>query len=378
MEVLTLAQQKEAVLFAPKDLLWKILDEEEAWLQILGVLPEEYYNQFLVKLRLLGVEDANQIRNMAKVYVRNKVHADHLQEAVAVSWHPTNLEEATSWLKENEFLERPLGPMNLTAEVPSKEKIYVSKSPIHGEGTFASSPIKAGTELPAFTKKGEGSKDADWTRTDLGRYINHSSSPNTEPKREGNAVFLVPVKDVSAGEELTVNYESMERSIKQEPDKQAAVTYSSDLDMPMATRLRLARAAEGMKPKVGHPPDGASAEALKCWNKVLRCPKRRRMIYAPVGIHDQWAMAHKFWLQECAQEKVPAYKSRASSSSSSLHATTSLHRSMQEMHNSLCYDGYTMSRPAARTLRKLYDQLVVDGYELGPWNAIRPKTPRGI
>ncbi len=275
MEVLPLDQQKKAVLYAPKDLLWKIAEEEDAWLKLLGILPEDYYAQFLGRLRLMGVEDPNQMKNMAKVYVQNKVRLDHLQEALAAAWNPNDLEEGTSWLKEKGFLNRPLAPLSLQAETAQ-------------------------------------------------------------------------IKEVMA---------------------EAAA-------MPLVTRLRLARAAKGTRPKVGNPPDGASPEAAKCWNRVLRDPKRRKVIFKPKGLADQWALAHKFWLKECARDGVPAYKSPAASSS--MHAQNSLKRSLHEMHNSLCYDGYTMSRPASRLLKKLYDQLVRDGYDVGPWNSIRPKTPKGI
>lgn len=118
MEILSLDQQKKAILYAPKDLLWKILDAEEgSWLKILSLLPEDYYAQFLNKLRLLGIEDNQQVKNMAKIYVQNKVRMDHLQEAVVHAWNPADMEDATSFLKANGFLRRPLLPLNLQAEV---------------------------------------------------------------------------------------------------------------------------------------------------------------------------------------------------------------------------------------------------------------------
>lgn len=279
MEILPLDQQKKAVLYAPKDLLWKIAEEEDAWLKLLGILPDEYYNQFLAKLRLLGVAEPQQMKNMAKVYVQNKVRLDHLQEAVTAAWNPGDLEDSTSWLKENGFLDRPLNPINVHAELSAH-------------------------------------------------------------------------------------------------DLEAVIAEAAAV--PRATRLRLARSAKGIRPKIGNPPDGASPEAIRCWNVVLRDPKRRKTIMAPRGVEDQWALAHKFWLRECASQNVPAYKSPAGGSSSSMHANNSLKRSFHEMHNSLCYDGYTMSRPTSRLFKRLYDQLTTDGYDMGKWNPVRPKTPKGI
>jgi len=270
MDILPLDQQKKAILYAPKHLLWDILEEDQGWLKIFSVLPQEYYTQFLGRLRTIGTTNDDQVRNMAKVYVKNKVRLDHLQEAIALVWKPQDLEDSTSFLKEKGFLNRPLMPLNLQAEV----------------------------------------------------------------------------KQVIA----------------------AASTVSA------ATKLRLARQANGASPKLNKPPEGASPEAIRLWNRVLRDPKRRDTILAPKGIEDQWALALKFWLSECARQDVPAYKSNASSSS--LHAKTSLQRSVRELHNSLCYDGYTMSKPASRLLRKLFDQLCSDGYDLGAWTTVRPKKPK--
>jgi len=274
MDILPLDQQKKAVLYAPKDLLWKIADEEDAWLKLLGILPEEYYTSFLTRLKLMGVSEENQMRNMARVYVQNKVRLDHLQEAIAAAWNPSSLEDGTSWLKEQGFLNRPLMPLNLSAAAQIREVVAEAAA------------------------------------------------------------------------------------------------------MPKSTRMRLARAAKGARPKVGNPPDGASPEAARVWNRILRDPQKKKVIQAPRGLEDQWALAHKFWLRECAQAKVPAYKSPAGSSS--LPASSALHRSIHEIHNSLCSCGYTMSRPAARLFRKLFDQLVEDGHDIGPWNSVRPKTKKGI
>jgi hypothetical protein len=208
---------------------------------------------------------------MAKVYVQRKVPVGKLQEALAAAWNPDNLEEATSFLKENGFL--------------------------------GSKPVE---------------KKADF-------------------------------KEIVA----------------------------EALRMPQSTKLRLARLSNGKPPKVGNPPTGASPEAAKCWNLVLRDPQKRKVILAPSSLEDQWALATKFWLKECVDQGVPAYKGPADSGSSSMPAKTSLKRSFHEMHNSMCAGGYTMSRPAARTFRKLFDQLTEDGHDLGTWNSIRPKTPKG-
>ncbi len=47
-----------------------------------------------------------------------------------------------------------------------------------------------------------------WAATRLGRYYNHSTSPNatSEPGRDGRSRWLVAARDVRPGEEVTVDY----------------------------------------------------------------------------------------------------------------------------------------------------------------------------
>jgi hypothetical protein len=265
MEVLPLDQQKKAILFAPKELLWKIVEDEQAWVSLFRALPDEYYSQFLALCRRNHVKDPGKIRSFAQSYVKNKVRYDHLQKAVTDSWNPENLEEATSWLKENGFLNRPLMPLNLAAMV-----------------------------------------------------------------------------------------------------REAATT-------PRATRERLARAANNESPKLGRPPEGASPEGTKAWNRVMRDKKRRKMILKPKSVGDQWALAMKFWLSECAEKCAPAYKSNSSGSSTSHHGKSTVQRAIRELASGLAYDGYTMSRPASRAYKTLWEQLKADGYDLGEWSPLKPK-----
>lgn len=269
MDVLPLDQQKKAILYAPKDLLWKIVEEETAWLKIFKILPDEYFSSFLKGLRRVGVTDPEKVRAHAETYVRSKVRHDHLQKALVKVWSPSDLEEATSWLKENGFLSRPLMPLNLQADM--------------------------------------------------------------------RAVF----------------------------HEAAAI--------PPATRARYARMANGKGPRVGYPPENASKEAVKLWNRVMRDTHKRRMIKKPKSVGDQWALAVKFWLQECARQGSQAYKSNAGRSSNSMHAHNVIARAMIELADGLSYEGYSMARPAARKFKALWQQLKKDGVELKKWKSVRPK-----
>jgi len=274
MKTLPLDEQKRAILYAPKDLLWAILEEDSAWLKLFKVLPIDYYNQFLDRLRLLGTQDDNAIRNMAKMYIQNKVGLGHLQEAIAKVWKPDDLEDATSWLKEKGFLSRPLMPMNLQAS-STEDVVGVIKEAL-------------------------------------------AMSPDVKGK--------------------------------------------------------LVEAAKGERPKLNKPPAGASKEGKKCWNKVLRNKDKRKIILSPRSLEDQWSLAVKFWLGECNRSEQSPYIEEIPTSSYSMHANNVLKRSIRELSNGLCADGYSMSRPASRKLKALFDQLTKDGYSLGEWSSIKPKT----
>ena len=270
MDPLSLEQQKQAISSASKTLLWEILEEEGAWLKVLGVLPREYFDSFLSALRRAGVtgENTNKVRAHASMFVKNKVSLPHLQAALVQAWNPSDLKDSASWLKEKGFLSTPLSPLT----VDDKKEIVKSASSV-----------------------------------------------------------------------------------------------------PSATKERMLRQAGGKKPRSNHPPDGASLEGRKLWNRVLRNPGRRKIIFGPKSLSDQWSLATKFWLKECADQGVAPYKSDAESSSKSMHAQNVISRAMQELHGGLCYDGYSMSRPAARAYKKLWRQLARDGVSLGSWTSIKPK-----
>ena len=52
------------------------------------------------------------------------------------------------------------------------------------------------------------------TPKNTARYINHSCEPNCHTEQFGNTIWIVAIKDITAGEELTYNYEY---SIDDEP-----------------------------------------------------------------------------------------------------------------------------------------------------------------
>jgi SET domain-containing protein len=116
-------------------------------------------------------------------------------------------------------------------------KTHVDRSPIHGFGLYASEPIRRGTRVWLFTPGFD--LDLDPTSLDVlpadqrerlrhygyldprlgrfilccddARFINHSATPNIAPdfEQERHGVDIA-VRDIEAGEEITVDYEIIE------------------------------------------------------------------------------------------------------------------------------------------------------------------------
>lgn len=110
---------------------------------------------------------------------------------------------------------------------PVNEWWEVGPSGIHGRGGFARRAIPAGTSLVEYVgervNKEESSRrcvegnpfiftvndtwdidgDVPWNPA---RYLNHSCAPNCEAQQEEDRIWLVALRDIAPGEELTFNY----------------------------------------------------------------------------------------------------------------------------------------------------------------------------
>lgn len=82
--------------------------------------------------------------------------------------------------------------------------VTVRNSAIEGKGIFLSFPAAAGSII--------GPARIEGNRTPLGRYTNHSMTPNAKFVKNGNDIWMVALKDIDGcvggdqGEEVTVNY----------------------------------------------------------------------------------------------------------------------------------------------------------------------------
>ena len=106
-------------------------------------------------------------------------------------------------------------------------QIELRESPIHGTGGFAACNIPAGTKVVEyvgrkidkqesqrqcelensyiFTLDGEFDLDGnvDWNPA---RLLNHSCAPNCEALEDSGRIWIVALRNIPAGEELTFNY----------------------------------------------------------------------------------------------------------------------------------------------------------------------------
>jgi hypothetical protein len=102
---------------------------------------------------------------------------------------------------------------------PLPKNLTIKKSNVDGLGVFATEDIKEGNVMGVSHIKEHKAEDGYW-RTPLGGFINHSINPNCEKikNRFTNNLFLMAIKDIKKGEELTVYYTlySMDKSYSEQ------------------------------------------------------------------------------------------------------------------------------------------------------------------
>jgi len=86
---------------------------------------------------------------------------------------------------------------------PLPDSLTIKNSDINGLGLFAKKRILMGTPFGMTHRVLETGQ---LLRTPLGGFYNHSDEPNCMKHEEGHAYYLVSIKNIEAGEELTVDY----------------------------------------------------------------------------------------------------------------------------------------------------------------------------
>ena len=108
-----------------------------------------------------------------------------------------------------------------------KIRVRVGISGIAGQGLFAGQAIKQGTKIIRYIGEKISHEESERRLTagnvyifglderyaidgstpkNTARYINHSCDPNCHTEQFDNTIWIVAIKDIAAGEELTYNY----------------------------------------------------------------------------------------------------------------------------------------------------------------------------
>ena len=108
-----------------------------------------------------------------------------------------------------------------------KIHVCVGPSPIAGKGLFAAQDIKKGAKIIQYIGKKITQEESDRclaagnvyifglnerysldgdTPKNTARYINHSCDPNCQTEQFGNTIWIIALRDIQEGEELTYNY----------------------------------------------------------------------------------------------------------------------------------------------------------------------------
>lgn len=89
--------------------------------------------------------------------------------------------------------------------------VVIGDSKIHGKGLILLHDVANGTNIGvAFVKRADtGVPDQDYEQTDIGRFVNHSKSPNTVLLQQKENYFLMTTCYLVQGTEITVNYKTI-------------------------------------------------------------------------------------------------------------------------------------------------------------------------
>jgi uncharacterized protein len=104
--------------------------------------------------------------------------------------------------------------------------VIVRSSSLHGAGVYATAPIKKGTRILEYTGPRIPRKDSDGMYSDsevtylftledkktvidgfgMAAFVNHSCDPNCESDQIKDSIWIIALRDIAAGEELTYDY----------------------------------------------------------------------------------------------------------------------------------------------------------------------------
>ena len=88
---------------------------------------------------------------------------------------------------------------------PLPPYLTIKSSSVEGLGLFAVESIKKSTNI-GISHITDRHFTNGYIRTPLGGFINHSNTPNCKKFIEGRIISIITLKDIKAGEELTLKY----------------------------------------------------------------------------------------------------------------------------------------------------------------------------
>jgi len=92
--------------------------------------------------------------------------------------------------------------LGVLTEMIDTSSYYVDTSNIHGDGVFANDDYPTGTNIGKF----HDINNSGYVFTELGKKHNHSTTPNCKNELKNNARYMVTLKPVNKGDELTTDY----------------------------------------------------------------------------------------------------------------------------------------------------------------------------
>jgi SET domain-containing protein len=104
--------------------------------------------------------------------------------------------------------------------------LIVRSSSLHGAGVYSTAPVKKGTRVLEYTGPRLRSKACEGMYTDtevtylfamddgdtiidgfgMAAFVNHACDPNCETDQIDNRIWIIALRDIEAGEELTYDY----------------------------------------------------------------------------------------------------------------------------------------------------------------------------
>lgn len=89
-----------------------------------------------------------------------------------------------------------------------KSYLYSDHSDIQGKGLFTKSDIPNNSEICRVASLSKRDGTDNWVN-ELGHCVNHSSNPNSKIEMEEDICYLVSLRNILSGEEITTDYHNL-------------------------------------------------------------------------------------------------------------------------------------------------------------------------